>query len=303
MNAPSSHDRTGRSFEVLVAEVMKILLGEGTFVQQDSFALGKSGVLHQIDLEVVRCHPYEHFEALVECKDYNRPVNKEKVSAFVSVIQDVNSRQVFVSGYQQGILVSSHGFHPGAIKLAREKGITLLEVREPDGSEWEYYASQLLEADGITNLHRQDSVTLEIYLKANEAVRVFPDEERISKSAKAPWDLDSAQARNPEDLLFSGKPLWETSRTLQGEGKEPAEGDRICRRRYGKWSHREWKEPLPVKKVEFSYVDLSEDAKEAVLYGAEKPDLLLWFPVEKQGYGIKDGKCVSLGLTRPWSLC
>lgn len=56
---------------------------------------------------------------VIECKDWNSTVPKEKVLALRSVVEDV--------GADRGILISAAGFQPGAVRVAEKTNITLTE--------------------------------------------------------------------------------------------------------------------------------------------------------------------------------
>jgi len=57
---------------------------------------------------------------VIECKDWNSPVPKEKVLALRTVVEDV--------GADRGILISGTGFQPGAVRAAEKTNITLTDL-------------------------------------------------------------------------------------------------------------------------------------------------------------------------------
>lgn len=88
---------------------------------------GHSGCEHQIDV-------YWEYEkdgvlhrAAIECKNYNRRISKEKVSAFNGVLIDLDN--------VEGIMVSRKGYQKGAKEYANHYGILLKELREPGDGE------------------------------------------------------------------------------------------------------------------------------------------------------------------------
>ena len=82
--------------------------------------LTASDGIYQIDI-------YAHFVAmgvvfkvLCECKQYKRPVGRDKVSELQSKILSL--------GANKGILLSTSGFQSGAIQYAKKHGIALIQV-------------------------------------------------------------------------------------------------------------------------------------------------------------------------------
>lgn len=63
----------------------------------------------------------------IECKNYSKPVPKEKVCAFQGVLSDLDG--------VEGVMVSKKGFQKGAKQYAAEYGISLKELREPEKGE------------------------------------------------------------------------------------------------------------------------------------------------------------------------
>ena len=83
------------------------------------------GVLRELAEDHVkreRLAPTDHganFLALVECKHYKRPVEREKVQALRAKLQAVGARK--------GIMFSTSGFQAGASEFAEAHGIALVE--------------------------------------------------------------------------------------------------------------------------------------------------------------------------------
>lgn len=59
-------------------------------------------------------------KVIVECKQYQRPVSRDKVETLYSRINSL--------GANKGILMSTSGFQSGAIQFAKAHGIALLQV-------------------------------------------------------------------------------------------------------------------------------------------------------------------------------
>ena len=103
--------------------------------------------------------------------------------------------------------------------------------------------------------------------------------------------------------MFEGKSLAEMLLEGPGAGSEMvASGESAGGVRRTWWvpaengflRHLVWDGGLPIRGLEFSYDDLTEDAKDAVLYRRDKPDLILSDPVRGWSAGIWDWKAVRL---------
>lgn len=94
-----------------------------TQVQHDIKLEGKSGQKHQIDVYWEYEIAKTKHRVAIECKNYNKPVTKEKVCAFKGVLDDLNG--------VIGIMVTKIGYQKGAKEYAKEYGIILKELRSP----------------------------------------------------------------------------------------------------------------------------------------------------------------------------
>ncbi len=112
-------------FEQLIAKLHET--GE-VIVERDVVLRGRSGAPRQIDVLVRHKRPpYEHL-IIVECKYWNRNVERADVDALVNTVREV--------GASRGVIFSSKGFQSGAITQAEHDGIDLFTVREPTDNEW-----------------------------------------------------------------------------------------------------------------------------------------------------------------------
>lgn len=96
-------------------------------VQHNIKLYGRSGCKHQIDVYWEYENDGIKHRVAIECKNYSKHVPKEKVCAFHSKISDLDG--------VEGIMVSWKGFQSGAIQYAKAYGISLKELREPEGDE------------------------------------------------------------------------------------------------------------------------------------------------------------------------
>jgi hypothetical protein len=62
------------------------------------------------------------YSTVVECKDWNRPLEQEKLLAFKSKLEDLNN--------PTGVIVTRSGYQSGALKYAHAHGIYLYELFE-----------------------------------------------------------------------------------------------------------------------------------------------------------------------------
>lgn len=98
-----------------------------TKVQHNIKLKGRSGCEHQIDVYwEYKKDGIEHRVA-IECKNYNKRVSKDKVSAFHGILFDLDD--------VEGIMVSKQGFQKGAKQYAEHYGISLKELRSPNEGE------------------------------------------------------------------------------------------------------------------------------------------------------------------------
>lgn len=118
-------------YERFTQEVYQILLNcrhpNIAHVQHNIKMDGRSGCKHQIDVYWEYEKERIRHRVAIECKNYNRRVYKEKVCAFNGILIDLDG--------VEGIIVSKKGFQRGAKQYAKEYGISLHELREPNVGE------------------------------------------------------------------------------------------------------------------------------------------------------------------------
>ncbi len=120
---------TGKSYEELVQEIYQVIIdyenSEAGYkrieVQHNVQLEGKTGNSHQID--VFWCFELAgiEYKTLVEVKDWNKPVKKEQLHSFKTLLDDI-------PGATTGCYVSRCGFQSGAIKVAQHHGIKLVVI-------------------------------------------------------------------------------------------------------------------------------------------------------------------------------
>jgi hypothetical protein len=107
---------TWRQFQEETAEFFRSL---GCDAQVEAKVIGVRAE-HKIDVWVRFTKFGLETKWLIECKDWNSAIPKEKVLALISVVEDV--------GADRGILISAAGFQPGAVRAAEKTNITLTDL-------------------------------------------------------------------------------------------------------------------------------------------------------------------------------
>ncbi len=105
------YETLGREFEVKIE-------GHGSTCK----VLGKSGVLHQIDVLTSHSDGKYTYLTAIECKYWKKKVNKDIVMKLAEIIQD--------SDINKGIIVCKNGYTQDGINFAKHKSIELVELRE-----------------------------------------------------------------------------------------------------------------------------------------------------------------------------
>ncbi len=122
-----------QSYEQLTASIYEAL-GKANGVTIECYGAqckvtGKSGAQHQIDVLVKHSNGLQIVRTAIECKYWNKKVNKPVISTLAGYIQD--------AGIEKGVVVSKLGFTEQAIQLAAQMNIGLVELREPVDADWD----------------------------------------------------------------------------------------------------------------------------------------------------------------------
>ena len=113
MSGGRSYER-GLKLEKLVAELFR---SKGYNVKHNVKLTGRSGVKHQIDVYAEYRAPLHTSRIIVECKSYDRPVDKDIVMKLVHEVDDL--------GVDRGILVTTSYFTPDAVSTAEGYNVDL----------------------------------------------------------------------------------------------------------------------------------------------------------------------------------
>ena len=104
----------GLELEKLVTELFK---SKGYDARHNVKLTGRSGVEHQIDVYTEYKTPLYTSRIVIECKSYDKPINKDVVMKLVNEVEDL--------GVDRGILVTTSYFTPDAVSTAEGYNIEL----------------------------------------------------------------------------------------------------------------------------------------------------------------------------------
>ncbi len=117
--------KKGKLLESFVTYVYSNLLemsNSNCAVSQNISIKGLSGVVHEFDVYYDFWHLNLLFRVAIECKDWNRPVDKGRVQEFWSKIDDLNNIA--------GVMISKSGYQKSAIEFAKAKGLVLMTLED-----------------------------------------------------------------------------------------------------------------------------------------------------------------------------
>ena len=122
-----------KEYEAATAALYQAL-GESSGIKIECFGSscriqGKSGSWYQIDVLTSQSNGLQTVRTAIECKYWNKRVTRNVVSNLITTVEDTN--------IEKGVIVSKEGFTSGAIALAKQKNISLVEMREPNDADWE----------------------------------------------------------------------------------------------------------------------------------------------------------------------
>jgi hypothetical protein len=117
-----------REFELLSKLIFQTMVGSGAGksldIQHDVVIQGKT-TCHQIDVFWKFEIGGVVYSALVQCKNWKRPIPKGELLKFKEVLDDIPFQP-------RGIFVSRTGYQDGALEVAIKCGIELYELRPPE---------------------------------------------------------------------------------------------------------------------------------------------------------------------------
>lgn len=177
---PNSTDK-GRMLEERIAAYFT---SAAYAVNCNQVLVGRSGGGHEIDILAEKTGPLMTVRVMVECKAWNRPIEKDVISKVDYIIKDL--------GLNKGIIVSLNGWRSGALQAAGELGIDLWGPAELSLQLGNSVVSQLNIAS------RTPEHALGYPFLANEANA----EQKVVSSGKALFGLRTVET------LVRVKPAW-----------------------------------------------------------------------------------------------
>jgi len=120
MNQPS-YDK-GLELEKLIAQLFR---SKGYDVMHNVKLKGRSGVEHQIDVYAEYKCPLHLSRIIIECKAYDKPINKDIVMKLVQEVLDL--------GVDRGILATTSYFTPDAVSSANGYNVDLWDYNKLTG--------------------------------------------------------------------------------------------------------------------------------------------------------------------------
>jgi len=118
MHSPSTE------YEILVRDIHAALVAsdcvENVNVSHNKKIKGRSGATHQVDVYWEFKVGGVKYKTCIECKHYNRRVEKSDVASFITTLDDI--------GNVTGIFATTAGYQSGAMLLAKERGVRLVTV-------------------------------------------------------------------------------------------------------------------------------------------------------------------------------
>jgi hypothetical protein len=118
---------------------------------------GKSDVEHKIDILTSHSDGIHSYLTDIECKYWDKNINKDIVMKVDSIVKDCNFNKV--------VIVSKLGFTPDAIKYAISVGVGLVILREPIEEDWEGRIKTIvLEInDYVPHITKFGNIAVEVY--------------------------------------------------------------------------------------------------------------------------------------------
>ena len=160
-------------YEILVRDLHAALVAndcvENINVLHNVKLKGRSGATHQIDVYWEFKVAGVKYKTCIECKHYNRRVEKSDVAALISILDDI--------GNATGIFATTVGYQSGAVLLAKARGVRLVTV------------NNMLKAVNITsNFVIPDTSVVDIKYDSEQAKQLLVENNLTSFSLVCNWN-------------------------------------------------------------------------------------------------------------------
>lgn len=210
-----------KEYEATTAALYQIL-GEGSGITIECFGAGcrvqgKSGSWYQIDVLTKQSNGLQTIRTAIECKYWKNRVTRNVVSNLVTLLEDTN--------IEKGVVVSKEGFTSGAIALAKQRNINLVEMREPNDADWE---GRIKTIHIMLSLHSPEFYDLELIQPPQQTgervqLTVSGQDLTIKEPGKEPRTLDQIvnnadRSATPPDQTI--EVMFPTGTTMQVGGSD-----------------------------------------------------------------------------------
>lgn len=111
---PIAAHRPGETFEL---QLHALFAAHGYRAEHDARRTGRSGAEHQVDVWAELDLPLQVVRVVVEAKNHGAPVDKDALLKLQQIVDDL--------GADRGVLASTSGFTPGALKMAAGRNVDL----------------------------------------------------------------------------------------------------------------------------------------------------------------------------------
>jgi hypothetical protein len=134
MESPSSDPKQKwREFEKLAANIQQQLAPEASVTLDARLPGKRSGIERQIDILVEQTVGQFPIRIVVDCKDYNHPLDVKDIETFMGLVEDVSANK--------GAIIAASGFTSTAKKRAKDAGIDLYRFVDTEHVKWRSYVS------------------------------------------------------------------------------------------------------------------------------------------------------------------
>jgi len=118
-----------KRFEKLIHQLHKQFAPENAVVTLDDKIVGcESKVERQLDVTIRVAVAQYNVLIVIECKDEARAIDVTTMGAFASLLRDVKANK--------GVMISTSGFTPAAIDMARSQGIETRTYVDTENIDW-----------------------------------------------------------------------------------------------------------------------------------------------------------------------
>lgn len=116
---------------------------------------GSSEVKHQVDVLISHSHGLHEYLTAIECKSWNRKITKEAVIKAAYIRRD--------AGISKMVIVTTVGFTPDTVKVARSEHVELILLRKPNEADWDGRVRNIVVGISLTlpELTKREFVTVD----------------------------------------------------------------------------------------------------------------------------------------------